>query len=101
MKFSTLFVAITVGAVTAILAVANRQEVVFKLDPFAANDSAVAFVMPLFLLVFLSFVFGVMVGAATIALRRGRNARKKRLADSESLEDLATRNGDSAMPPKT
>jgi uncharacterized integral membrane protein len=100
MRFSTLCVAVIVGAVTAILAVANRQEVVFKLDPFAANDSAVAFVMPLFLLVFLSFVFGVLVGAATIALRRGRNIRNKRLAAAESTKDAAPSNGNGAMPPR-
>jgi uncharacterized integral membrane protein len=100
MKFSTLCVVVIVGAVTAILAVANRQEVVFKLDPFAANDSAVAFVMPLFLLVFFSFVFGVLVGAATIALRRRRNIRNKRLAATESTKDAAPSSGNGAMPPR-
>jgi ABC-type Na+ efflux pump permease subunit len=83
MKLSTLFVLIPVVLIAAVLAVANREDVVFRLDPFAANDSAVVFVMPLFLLVFLSFLVGVLVGAATIALRRGRNARRKRLAASD------------------
>ena len=72
MKLSTLLVLVPVAAVAAILAVANREEVAFRIDPFAAGDAAAALVMPLFLLVFLSFLLGVLVGGATIALRRGR-----------------------------
>jgi uncharacterized integral membrane protein len=84
MKASTLFVLVPVVLIAALLAVANREQVVFRLDPFAANDSPVVFVMPLFVLVFLSFLAGVLVGAVTISLRRARKARKRRLAAPET-----------------
>lgn len=102
MKLSTFLVLVPVAAIAAVLAVANREVVVFRLDPFAAGDSAVAFIMPLFLLVFLSFLLGVLVGGATVALRRGRNARRKRIAASDIAGALALDAGKPRVePPKS
>jgi uncharacterized integral membrane protein len=99
MKFSTLLVLVPVAVIAAILAIANREEVAFKLDPFAAGDSF-ALVMPLFLLVFLSFLLGVLVGGATIALRRGRAARKKRAA-ADAAGALTLDTGGRGAPSKS
>ena len=73
----------------AILAVANWEPVAFKLVPFAQGESAFTLVMPLFLLVFFSFLLGVLIGGATVGLRNWRNARKKRLAARDSEKALA------------
>jgi uncharacterized integral membrane protein len=89
MRSSTLFVLVPVAVIAAILAVANRQPVTFRLDPFAADNSAVVFVMPLFLLVFLSFLIGVLVGGATMGLRHRRTARRKRLAAAADVTNVA------------
>ena len=86
MRISTILVLVPVAAVAAALAVSNRQPVAFQFDPFA---SGVAFVMPLFLLVFLSFLFGVLVGAATMALKRSRTARRRRAAASDIATAMA------------
>jgi len=56
--------------VAAVVAVANRHDVTFRLDPFSSDNPAIAFSMPLFLLVFLTFLGGVLLGGATVALRR-------------------------------
>ncbi|HXI99840.1 MAG TPA: hypothetical protein VNH44_01375 [Micropepsaceae bacterium] len=101
MRLSTLLVLVPVAVIAATLGVANREEVVFKLDPFAPQDSAYAFVMPLFLLVFLSFLLGVLVGAATIALRHGRRARAKRIAASTVPDALALDGGGRMAPPNS
>jgi MFS superfamily sulfate permease-like transporter len=101
MKLSTLLVFVPVAAVSAILAVANREEVAFRIDPFAAGDSAAAFVMPLFLLVFLSFLLGVLVGGTTIALRRGRKARQERIVASGVDNTLASEVAGRPEPPKS
>lgn len=93
MRVSTLLVLVPVAAVAAALAVANRQPVAFQFDPFA---SSAAFAMPLFLLVFLSFLFGVLVGAATMALRRNRTARRRRAAASDIATAMAM---EAAKPP--
>src|SRR5215831_1973104 len=95
MRVSTLVVLVPVAAIAAALAVANREPVAFQFDPFA---SSAGFVMPLFLLVFLSFLFGVLVGAATMALRRGRAARRRRAAASDIATAMAM---EAAKPPVT
>lgn len=76
MKLSTYAVIIPVGAITAWLAVANRQAVRFSLDPFSSSAPAVALDMPLYLLIFVAFVAGVLVGGAVVAINRSlrRNA---------------------------
>jgi uncharacterized integral membrane protein len=79
MKLSTLLVFGPLAIIAAILAVANREPVIFRLVPFE-TDPAFTLVIPLFLLVFLSFLLGVVVGGATVAWRRIRNHRRKKLA---------------------
>ena len=101
MKRSTVLLLVPVAVIAAVLAIANREQVVFRLDPFAANDSAVAFVMPLFLLVFLSFLLGVLVGGTTIALRRGRNARRKSVAGPAAADMLAVESNRQMAPPQS
>ena len=81
MKLSTVFLAVPVAAIATIVAVANRQDVTFKLNPFS-DGGPDAVVMPLFLLVFLSFLLGVLVGGTTIAVRSGLKARRKRSESS-------------------
>ena len=93
MKVSTILVLVPVTAAAAALAVANRQPVAFQFDPFA---SSAAFVMPLFLLVFLSFLLGVLVGAATMALKRSRMAGRRRAAGSDIATAMAM---EAAKPP--
>ena len=79
MKLSTVFVLVPVAVIATIVAVANRQDVTFQLSPFTQGGPD-AVVMPLFLLVFLSFLLGVLVGGTTIAVRSGLKARRKRIA---------------------
>ena len=81
MKLSTVFVLVPVVVIATIVAVANRQDVTFKLSPFTQGGPD-AVVMPLFLLVFLSFLLGVLVGGTTIAVRSRLKARRKRIAAS-------------------
>lgn len=94
MKLSTVFVLVPVAAILTILAVANRQDVTFKLSPFAESGPD-AVVMPLFLLVFLSFLLGVLVGGTTIAVRSGLKARRKRIATT------GIANARNAEPPRS
>jgi uncharacterized integral membrane protein len=89
MKASTLIVLVSLAAATASVVVANRDNVTFKLVPFVQDDSPFTLVTPLYLLVFLTFLLGVVIGAATVGLRSRRNARKKRLAAKEAEKRLA------------
>jgi uncharacterized integral membrane protein len=89
MKSSTLIVLALVVLAAASLAFANRDNVTFKLVPYVGNDSAFALVAPLYLLVFSVFLFGVVIGAATIGLRQYRNARRARRAAKDAEKRLA------------
>jgi uncharacterized integral membrane protein len=71
-KISTLLLAVPVIVVAGVIAVANREEVTFSLDPFALETPSLSFSVPLFLLVFLSFFAGVLLGGLVAALRRSK-----------------------------
>ena len=94
MKVSTGFALVPVAVIATILAIANRQDVTFRLNPFQ-DPGPDAVVMPLFLLVFLSFLFGVVVGGTTIAVRSGLKARRKR---SETSRLAVVRNLEQPKP---
>ena len=78
MRLSSVFLFAIVAIVATIIAVANRQDVTFSLDPLSANYPSVAFTLPLFALVFLSLLIGVLLGAATVALKRSTRRRRTR-----------------------
>ena len=92
MRVSTAIVVVPVVIVAAIIAVANRQDVTFSLDPFSENFPAVAFTMPLYTLVFLAILFGVLLGGASVALRR---TRRRRVPDLVPIADDALASSDS------
>jgi hypothetical protein len=98
LKVSTVLFVLPVVVIAAIIAVANRQAVTFSLDPFSANFPSVAFTLPLYMLVFLSILFGVVLGGATVSLRRRVRRRVPDLAPIaddalETRDPIAHREG--------
>lgn len=79
MRFSTYLLGVPAVVVAAAVAVANRQSVVFSLDPFSrAAPSALSFSAPLFLLLFAAVAAGVALGGVTAMWsRRGRRKRQE------------------------
>jgi uncharacterized integral membrane protein len=61
-RLSTYLIGIPVVAVAAVLAVANRGAVRFSLDPFSASHPALAVEMPLWLLLLLALIAGILLG---------------------------------------
>ena len=77
MKLSTYVIAVPAVVIAAALAVANRRDVVFSLDPFSQSHPSIAVEMPLFVLLFLVLVLGILLGGAASALSRlWRNRRR-------------------------
>lgn len=72
MRLSTYLIALPVVLIAAIVAVANRGDVVVSLDPFSRTNPAVAFEMPLYLALFIVFGLGILLGGAVAALGRFR-----------------------------
>ena len=73
MRLSTYALLIPAAAIAAVIAVANRQDVQFSLDPFARDAPAIAVQIPLFVLLFLAVGAGLLLGWAASAVTRRRN----------------------------
>jgi len=71
-KLSTYAIGIPAALVAAVVAVANRQGVLFSLDPFSQTAPALAFQVPLFLLLFLAVGVGILFGWMASAITRLR-----------------------------
>ncbi len=85
-KIVTAVILIPLVIVIVTFAVANRQTVTVSFDPFDSTHPAYAASMPLFVLIFVLVVFGVIVGGAAAWLRQGHWRRAARNLDSEARE---------------
>jgi uncharacterized integral membrane protein len=66
-------------------AVANRHLTTVSFDPFAGNDiSSPQITVPLFILLFIAVLFGVLLGGLATWLSQGKNRRAARLSRSEA-----------------
>jgi len=61
-KLSTYVIGVPAAVIAAVVAVANRQDVTFSLDPFSQTTPAIAVQVPLFLLLFAALILGVLLG---------------------------------------
>jgi uncharacterized integral membrane protein len=89
--FSTLF-AILLGLVLMTFAVANRHFVTVSFDPFNSADPSVSVSLPLFLLIIVVAVLGVIAGgcATWFGQRRWRRAARRHEADARNLRAQLT-----------
>ena len=86
-KILTAVIAIPLAAVIIAFAVANRHSVTVSFDPFSSADPAYAATLPLFAVVMLVLIFGVVVGgvAAWIKQSKWRRAARQLEAENRSL----------------
>ena len=78
-RFIRLAVLIVVAAILLLFAFANRQIVTVSFDPFSSADNAAfATAAPLFIVVIVSAMLGVIAGAAATWLSQGRHRRAAR-----------------------
>jgi uncharacterized integral membrane protein len=84
--FSTLF-AILLGLISVTFAVANRHFVTVSFDPFNSANPAIYVSMPLFALIIVVAIFGVIVGgmATWFGQRRWRRAARAHEADARTV----------------
>lgn len=86
MRALTVIVAVPVAALLILFAMANRSFVAVSVDPFGSGNYA--FQMPLFLVIFLAVMAGIIIGGAADWLRQGRHRREARRnrAEMQRLE---------------
>jgi uncharacterized integral membrane protein len=83
-KILTAVIAIPLAAVLIAFAVANRQSVTVSFDPFSSAAPAYAATLPLFAVVMLVLIFGVVVGGIAAWIKQGKWRRAARQLESEN-----------------
>ncbi len=79
-----LLVLVPVAVVVLAFAIANRTIVTVSFDPFSTADTSGAVIAaPLFVLLFLTLVIGVLLGGVATWFTQGVNRRKARRAQDE------------------
>jgi uncharacterized integral membrane protein len=104
-KIVTAIVLVPLAVIITAFAVANRQTVVVALDPFDAAQPAFTATMPLFVLIFVLLILGVLIGGTAAWLRQSRWRRAARRLDAElrdlraELDGLRRQAGEPPYPP--
>jgi uncharacterized integral membrane protein len=102
-KIVTAIIVVPLAIVIIAFAVTNRQMVTVSFDPFSATDPAYSVRLPLFVLVFLLVILGVVVGGVAAWLRQSGWRRSARRLDADvralHAEIEALRRGEPAGQP--
>lgn len=107
-KITTAIIVIPPAVLLIAFAVANRHSVTVSFDPFTAVNPAYAATLPLFAVILLVLIVGVVVGGVAAWIRQSKWRRMARQLDGEArqlraeLDDLRRRftvNEPSAPPP--
>src|SRR5215831_15332199 len=83
-KFLTGLIVIPLGLIFVVFAVANRHFVTVSFDPFNSATPSVSFSLPLFVLIIVVAILGVIAGgcATWFSQRRWRRAARQHEADA-------------------
>jgi len=106
-KFIAALILVPLAILMVMFAVANRGSVAISLDPFSANAPALTVRVPMFLLLLVVLIIGVVVGGIAAWLRQSkwrrvarRLERDLRIARAET-EDARRRLAAAQAPPPT
>ena len=85
-RIVTALILVPLAVVLVTFAVANRQTVIISFDPFDQTHPAFALALPLFALILLLAIGGVIVGGAAAWLKQSKWRRAARLAQGQARE---------------
>jgi uncharacterized integral membrane protein len=71
-------VLVPVGIVLLLLGLANREPVRLSLDPFGGDAAGLAVMVPLFVVIIVSIMVGVLIGGIALWINQGRHRRSAR-----------------------
>jgi uncharacterized integral membrane protein len=92
-KFFTAVCVVPLGLLFVVFAVANRHVVTIGFDPFNSMDPSLSVSLPLFVLLILVAIFGVLAGgsATWFGQRRWRRAARRHEADARAAKEQLAR----------
>ena len=85
-RIVTALILVPLAIVVISVAVANRQSVVVSFDPFDQAHPALTRALPLYLLMLMLLIGGVVVGGIAAWLRQSKWRRAARRADAQARE---------------
>jgi uncharacterized integral membrane protein len=85
-KIIAAIILVPLGVIIIAFAVANRQIVAVSLDPFSAEHPAALLTLPLFALVIVLLVIGVLIGGMAAWLRQSKWRRTARRLEREIVD---------------
>jgi uncharacterized integral membrane protein len=83
-KFFTAMLLIPLGLIFVVFAVANRHSVTVSFDPFNSADPSIAVTLPLFVVLIVVAVAGVVAGGAATWIRQRHSRRAARRYEAEA-----------------
>ncbi len=107
-KIATAIILVPLATILVAFAVANRQTVVVSFDPFDSVNPAYAAPLPLFMLIFVLVIFGVILGGAVAwfgqmrwrwAARRAENENRELRLENDLLKRQIGNNGLTRLSP--
>ena len=100
-KIFNFAVLLPLAVLFVVFAVANRHAVTVSFDPFNTSEPAIGVSLPLFLVIILSAIGGVVAGGAATWLRQSRWRRAARRHEAEAAAakaELSARRPPSQAP---
>src|SRR5262249_8690147 len=85
-KIVTVLILLPVAIVLVAVAVANRETVTVSLDPFDRGDPSLTIAMPLFALIIVLMIAGVVLGGTAAWLRQSKWRWRARYFEGEARE---------------
>ena len=82
-KIVTGIIVVPLAIIIVAFAVANRQMVTVSFDPFSSASPAYAATLPLFVLIFILLILGVVVGGVAAWIGQAKWRRGARALDDE------------------
>jgi uncharacterized integral membrane protein len=79
----TAIIVVPLAIVVVAFAIANRQAVIVSFDPFSSTSPAYAATLPLFVLIFVLVILGVLIGGVAAWLRQAAWRRTARRLDAD------------------
>lgn len=97
-----IVIVIPIAVVLIALAVANRAPAALTIDPFNPGNPALTLQLPLFVMLFLALVVGMLFGSFATWLNQGRYRREARTAKHEVqalMSEISQRRAAQPQPP--